>query len=318
MQEARPRPAQLLAGYALMVVTALGWAGAWITARLAAHDAPPLSVTVGRYLVAALALVPAWLVFDRHRQVKLERRDWALLIAMAAIGINLYTILFLNGVQFAPASDGAILTPGLAGLFGVLLVAAVARKAPGGRALAGSLLALTGCFLVGWSALQEAGLGSARVWGDVLFVACAATWGLYTLLNKRATARIPAITAVLLASVLGVLMLAPVALVVDGVPDLASWSGAAVLNVVYLGVASTAVALVTYYLAVKLIGVERIAPTLGLVPIFAVTGAAWILDEALTVFHAAGALLVVLGITLPGLHGRRRPVPPPAPEATRL
>jgi drug/metabolite transporter (DMT)-like permease len=45
-----------LLGHVLMIVTALSWAGAWITARLAAHDAPPLTVTVGRYAVASAVL----------------------------------------------------------------------------------------------------------------------------------------------------------------------------------------------------------------------------------------------------------------------
>ena len=33
-------------GYLLMVITAVFWAGAWLTARVAAHDAPPMTVTV--------------------------------------------------------------------------------------------------------------------------------------------------------------------------------------------------------------------------------------------------------------------------------
>ena len=55
-----------LFGYVLLVVTAVGWAGAWLTARVAAHDAPPLTVTWSRFVVAALALIPAWLVFEQR------------------------------------------------------------------------------------------------------------------------------------------------------------------------------------------------------------------------------------------------------------
>ena len=47
-------------GYLLMVITAVFWAGAWLTARVAAHDAPPMTVTVGRFAVASLLLLPVW------------------------------------------------------------------------------------------------------------------------------------------------------------------------------------------------------------------------------------------------------------------
>ena len=72
---------------------------------------------------------------------------------------------------------------------------------------------------------------------------------------------------------------------------------------------STAIAFVTYYLAVERIGIGRTAPSLGLVPLFAVIGAAAILGERLTLLHAAGGLLVIAGIAVPARPGRAGPGP---------
>lgn len=74
----------------------------------------------------------------------------------------------------------------------------------------------------------------------------------------------------------------------------------------YLGLGATAVAFVTYYLAVEMIGIGRTAPSLGLVPLFAVVGAALILGEELTVLHALGGALVIVGIVVPA-RPRRMP-----------
>lgn len=298
-----------LSGYLLLVVTALGWAGAWLTAKVAAHDAPPLTVTVGRFLVAALALLPAWWVLDRRKHFRPTRREWLLLLGMSLSGIIAYTVLFLVGVALAPASDGAVITPGLAGLFAMLVAFGATRVRPGGRALLGALLSLIGVALVGLSAVKEAGTGSTRLTGDLVFVASAATWGVYTVLGKRLSDRVPAVTGILLASALGVALLTPVALAVDGVPDLANWSRAAVVNVLYLGLVATAIAFVTFYLAVRTIGIDRTAPALGLVPFFGVLGAAALLDERLTLLHGIGGALVIAGIVVPTL--KRRAVAEP-------
>ncbi|MBZ0269551.1 DMT family transporter, partial [bacterium] len=84
-----PRPAWL--GYVMLVLTTAAWGGAWVTARLAAHDLPPLTVTWGRFALASLALLPMRPLLERGRRVTLDRGDWLTLLGMAATGIAGYT-----------------------------------------------------------------------------------------------------------------------------------------------------------------------------------------------------------------------------------
>jgi drug/metabolite transporter (DMT)-like permease len=288
-----------LLGYVLLVVTAIGWSGAWITARLAAHEAPELTVTVGRFALAGLALLPVWWVTDRGRDGEMSREDWGLVAGMSLTGITTYTVLFLTGVGLAPATDGAVITPGFVGLSSVLIAWVFFREAPTRPGLAGAVIALLGALAVGWTGMRGAGFGSARATGDLVFVAAGAAYGTYTVLGERLSDSVPPVTAILLASTLGALGLAPIALVVDGVPQVAAWSWRAWLNVAYLGLVATALSFVTYYAAVQRIGVERTAPALGLVPVFTVVGASVLLDDPLTWLHALGGLLVLAGIVLP-------------------
>lgn len=286
-------------GYLLLVVTALGWSGAWITARLAAHEAPPMTVTVGRFALASVALVPAWLAFDRGREIALSRRDWVLVAGMSLTGITTYTVLFLSGVELAPATDGAVITPGFVGLFSVLIAWVFIGERPRRLGVLGAIVALMGALAVGWSTLASSGLGSARAMGDGVFVAAAGAYGTYTVLGRRLSATVPPVTAIGLASALGTVGLAPIALAVEGVPDPSGWTWRAWLNIAYLGLVATAVSFVTYYAAVQRIGVERTAPALGLVPVFTIVGANLLLGDPLTVLHAVGGGLVLMGIVLP-------------------
>lgn len=296
--------ASLKGGYALLFATAVGWSGAWIIARAAAHEASPTAITVGRFAVAAVALVPAWLLLEHGRRFRPTRGDAALLLGMALTGIVGYTLLFLSGIALAPASDGAVITPALAGVFAMLIAWPALKQRPTAQQSAGALLALAGVFLVGWSALAGSGLGSERVTGDFLFVISAGFWGAYAVLGRRAADRIPPVTGILLASALGVAVLAPVAVLVQGPSILVGWSGLAWANVLYLGLVATAFSFVTFYLGVRRVGVASAAPFYGLVPVFAVLEAAWLLNEQLTLLHAIGGGLVFAGIALPTMTAR--------------
>lgn len=293
-----------LRGYLLMVITAVFWAGAWLTARVAAHDAPPMTVTVGRFAVASLLLLPVWWRLGRGRTVRLRGADWIVLLGMTVSGIMVYTVVFLLGVQHAPASDGAVITPGLVGPFTILLVWPLMGDRPRPRVIAGTLLSLAGVVLVGWSAVRHAGVDSARVTGDLHFVAGAFLWAIYTALGRKLADRVPAVTGILLCTAIGAALMAPVAFLHDGAPDLRTWSAAAWVNVIYLGSFGTAVAFTTYYLAVRIVGVGRAMPALGLVPFFGVLGAALLLGEHLTPLHAVGGALVIAGILVPAAGAR--------------
>jgi drug/metabolite transporter (DMT)-like permease len=136
-------------GIFLLFVTALGWAGAWITARLAAGALPPLTVTWGRFLVASVALLPAWWMLDRGARVRLVRSDLVMIAGMALTGIVGYTILFMMGIAKAPASDGAVIVPGLAGVFALTPGAVTTRRVPPPRALLASAPVVAGIVLPG-------------------------------------------------------------------------------------------------------------------------------------------------------------------------
>lgn len=310
-------------GYGLLLLTAVTWGGAWVTGRLGAHAMPPLTTTWGRFVIATLTLIPARLLLERGRKLRLTTADVLTLLAMSLSGIVGYTAVFMAGVAIAPASDGAIITPGLVGVLTMTMAALASGTLPRKREMSGAVLASIGIVLVGWSAFRAASATSdgARLIGDLYFIGAAGLWSTYTVLSRRLEGRVPAISVVLIASALGVVVLTPIMLLVDGPPDVAAWGAPGLLNVIYLGFFATGLGFVTYYLAIRTLGVNRVMPGLGLVPLFGVLGAALFLQETLTLPHALGGLLVIAGTVIPAL-GRRgssrgNSTPPPPGRYTR-
>lgn len=294
-------------GYLFLLITSLCWAGAWLTARVAAHDLPPLTVTWGRFLVATLALLPMRALLDRGRAPKWQAGDRRTLFFMSLTGIVGYNTLFMIGIARAPASDGAVMVPGLVGPLAMIIAAIAFRQRPRLNEVAGAASAGLGVLLVGWAAMRSAGDDPTRVQGDLIFVGAAVLWAIYTVLGRRLAGRIPAVTGILIVSAIGVVLLTPVVLLVDGVPNPLTWPRGGLGNILYLGLVGTAAGFVTYFLSVEILGVNRTMPGLGLVPFFGVLGAALLLDEQLTPLHALGGALVIAGIVLPALvrHARQ-------------
>lgn len=278
----------------LLVLTGASWGGAWVTARAAAHDAPALWMAVGRFATAMLALLPIAALLRRPIRFDHDKRTWWHLAGMALTGAIGYNLFFLVGIEKAPASDGAVITPGLSGFCGALFVWLLDGQRPRRNAIQGGLMALAGAGLIGAGAWQGGG-GTERLFGIGLFVLASITWGVYTALGRRMSGHVSAVEGVFWTVALATLFWTPVAWLTSGAPQ-ADWAPGAYWNMLYLGLIATSVGFVTWYLAVKQLGADRAGPGLGLVPVFGVVLAVVFLGEQLLWTHLAGGAVVVAGI----------------------
>ena len=108
----------------------------------------------------------------------------------------------------------------------------------------------------------------------------------------------------------GAVVLAPLALAVEGVPPAPTTSNLA--GYAWFATLGTSVAYVLWFRGVSLLPVGRVS-LLGLVSPLVATGAGWlVLDQSLTAWQLVGAALVVTAVVLAG-----RPEPGRGPLATR-
>ena len=110
-----------------------------------------------------------------------------------------------------------------------------------------------------WSWDPSSGASAGRLAGDLMFIAGALTWAMYTLISRRATVRLHPAHATLLATLAGTFMLLPLAIVERGWEPLLGASTRGLLSIAYLGVIGTAVAFATFSEGVRRIGSGRAA-----------------------------------------------------------
>lgn len=278
--------------FILLTFMALFFGGTWVAGKVAVAAIPPMTLAATRFSIASVLL---WL-WARSRQSAGRRptvHDLPLIVGMGLTAVAAYNVLFLYGLTLAPASDGAIIVPGLAPIMTAALASIFLGERIGRGGVAGLLTAFAGLILV----MNPGGAQApGRLVGDFLFFLGAGCWGIYSVIGKTATARFSPVNATLYGTTTGTLMLLPFAIAERGwtalsAAPLASWTGA-----LYLALFGTVLAFVFFYEGVKRIGAARATTFAFLVPIFGVVSSVIMLGERLSASTVAGGALVLIGL----------------------
>jgi len=278
----------------MLVVTAMLFGGTWVAAPWATHEIPPMVVACLRFALAGLLLF-GWCRL-RGIDIPLRRADLPIILGVTSTSVVGYNILFLYGVTLAPASHGAVITPGLIPIFTLALGRILYREAIHWRQGLGVLVCLVGLALVVGPAF--AGDPQALT-GDLMYGTAALLWASYTILGRKVTERFHVAAITCLSGLLGALVFLPLGFLDPvGFGALASASPRALVGLAYLGSLGTALGFVLFYLSVQRIGSARASAYTVLVPIFGVSLTVPILGESLEPISFVGAAIVIGGLWL--------------------
>jgi drug/metabolite transporter (DMT)-like permease len=279
--------------YLFLLGMVVFFGGTWPAGKLAVEELEPFTVAAVRFALAT-ALLALWAA--RRGALRMPARsDLPLILAMGATAVAGYNVLFLYGLELAPATDGAIIVPGFAPVFAALIGWVALRERTSRRAVLGLVLALVGLVAV----VDPSGpVDGERLAGAVLFIAGAACWGIYSHIGKPATERFGAVPATFYATTAGTAMLIPFSLAERGWQDFGEAGADGWLPVVYLAVFGTVLAFVFFYEGVSRIGSSPAVSFALLVPIFGVLFSVLILNEDLGPNSVVGTAAVIAGLWL--------------------
>ena len=277
---------------ALLLIAILIWGCAYVVTKGGLSELPPMMFALLRYAVASVVLVP--LALARGGLAKLPQPvPWKTLILMAISGVTLYYFLFNGALFYTTASQVALIQsafPAIVAMMAVLWL----RERLSRRRIVGIALAVAGVVLI--VARSEAD-ASARdpVLGNVLAFASVLMWSVYTMLAKRlAKADATAVTTVV--SVLGTIMLIPVALLEKGNTSIASISIDGWLRIAYLGALASAAAYLLYNRALRDIDASLAGTFVNLSTVLGVIAGVIFLDESVKPLAILGGGLVLAGV----------------------
>jgi drug/metabolite transporter (DMT)-like permease len=274
------------------LVTVVFWASAFVGIRSAGHVFSPGALSLGRLVVALVALAGVSAVRDEPLPSRDDLRavGGPLLVA-GLLWFGAYNLMLNSGERRVDAGTAAMLVN-----VGPILIAILAGLLLGEgypRALfAGLVVAFAGVAVIALATAQR----SATRTGILLCLASAAAYAGGAVAQKIVLRRLTALQTILLCCVIGVVFFLPFA------PQLARQAGDAPAGslgwIVYLGLFPTAIGFVTWAFALARTDAGRLGATTYLVPPLSILlGWAWLGESPASLAYLGGALCLA-GVAL--------------------
>jgi len=285
---------ELGAGHAMGLFTAFVWGSTYPVAKPVVAAVDPLTFSAARYLVASLALLLFLAVSGRPARVR--GSDLLSLAALGLLGFTLFQGLWAVALQWTSAANGAVLIA-TSPIFAALL-ASLGGERPRAIGWLGIALAFVGVGLLVGKGATPAGPGSESWIGDLLFVAVAAIWALFSACARPTLARLGPVRTTAYSGLFGSLALLLLALPGLARQDWTATPPALALNFFYLAIITGAVGHLTWAGGLQRLGLTRVMLYIYVQPLFGVAIAILLLGERLALLQVLGALAVLGGVVL--------------------
>ena len=281
--------------YLLLSLTSLFWAGNVVLGRFVVGHIPPITLSVIRWAGASLVLLP-FAAPHLARDWPNIRKHAGLLLLLALTGFSAYNTMAYYGLQFTTAINGLLLQS-VAPLFVALWAFALFRDRLTLRQAGGICVSLSGVVVIICHGSLHVLFAIAFNRGDLWLIAALLIYAFYVaMLRKR-----PAMNAIsFLTVVMGVggVLLVPAMILEIASGQTMIFDSETVASFAYVCIFPSLLGYLFLNRGIELIGANRAAPFIHLVPVFGSVLAIVLLGERFEVFHAVGYALVFSGITI--------------------
>jgi drug/metabolite transporter (DMT)-like permease len=277
-----------------ILLAMLIFGGMFVAGREAAlAGLAPADLVTLRFLVVGPLFAPLLLKHGIGGLGTLGGVGWVRGSVLASLGGAPLLLANMAGVHFASAAHGAIISPGVTAIAGLLF----ARCLLGGRVHLGAVFGIA-LIVVGLALVAGAEFwifSPDTLLGDAFLAAAGLFHGLFTVLLRYWRIAPVAVTAVV--SVLSAVVWLPCYFLLTGLEIVRAAPVAEIaLQALVQGLLAGAFAVFLYTHAVAVLGSSKAALFPALVPVFGIVLAAGLLGEHVSLFQCIGIAGVVLGM----------------------
>lgn len=281
-----------LLGHILALLTAIVWGTSFISTKQLLTDLSPFEILFLRFAIGYIAL---WVLYPK----RLKFTDWKTEISIFLAGLSGVTVYFLAenyALTYTYASNVSLLVsvaPLLTGVLAHFFLSDKLKK----NFMIGFLVAIIGIALVSFSGTTVLKLNPK---GDLLAVGAALLWAIYSIIIQNvAGKKINILTLTRRIFFYGLVTMIPLMFYLDfSVTKEILLVPSNLLNLLYLGVVSSAICYITWNKAMEILGAVVASTYIYIIPVVTVIFSFFILDEKITVYMLCGIVLVLSGLIL--------------------
>ena len=271
------------------------WGLSFLSIKVTVAFLPPMTLAACRGAVACVAL--ALIARFAKEDLRIARSDLAILILGGIFNVPFYFFLINNGLALLSASECSLII-GMVPVATVLAERLFLGIRPGAQAYAGALLSFAGVVLI--VARHQSVSGS--ILGYAYMVGAAMVFVAYIFATRRAASRCGLLTITFWQGLFGLIGCLPFIFL-----EAHAWkapTALVTLNILFLGLACSAVASWLYVATIGLLGGSRASIFINLMPVVAVLAAFLILGERLGALQWVGGATAIAGVYLATVSSR--------------
>jgi len=281
--------------YLLLSLTSLFWAGNTVLGRFIAGHVPPITLAFIRWGGAFAILLP-FAAAHLARDWPVIRKQIGVLSVLAFTGFSVYNTLAYYGLQYTTAINGLLLQS-VAPLFVAMWTFALFGEKLTLRQAGGICVSLSGVLVIVCHGSLAVLLGIEFNRGDVCFLIALVIYGFYAaFLRKRPAIHPFSFLAVGMGG--GALFLLPAVVWEIAGGRTMIFDAESVASFAFICIFPSLLGYLFLNRGIELIGANRAAPFIHLVPVFGSVLAILLLGERFELYHAIGYGLVFSGITI--------------------
>ncbi len=279
-------------GLASGLAAASIWGGMYVVSKVVLDIIPPFSLIVLRLVLGSLTL---FLIVAFRRHKRLPRPILWRVLGVGVIGYGVSLGFQFVGTKLSTAANGALVTSATPAF--VLLFASLILHE---RITAPRLVAL-GLASLGVLAIidpRTANLDASLFWGNMALLAAALTWALYSVLIRVVTRSLDVLTVTLIAFLGGLPIAVPAAAWEARTTSYGEITVGIVLGILFLGIISTALAMVLWNTAFATVDAGPASLTFFAQPVVGAFLGWALLGEVITPLFLVGGLLIAGGLVI--------------------
>ncbi|WP_439881821.1 DMT family transporter [Pontibacter sp. MBLB2868] len=255
---------------------------------------------VGPFGLIVIRVVSAAIFFGiLSRMVTKEkivgRADNLRVILCGITGIAVNQLCFFAGLNLTAPINAALLmviVPVVVLIFSAILL----KERVGKRKISGILIACTGALLLIYSSRSESATGN--IWGDILIILNATSFGMYLVLVKPLMQRYKAITIVSRIFTVGAVLVVPFGFNQLKTPDYSAFPVSIWLAILFMVFAVTIVAYLLNTWALRFANPSLVGAYIYLQPVMAIVIAVGLGSDVFNLQKALYALMIFIGVYL--------------------
>ena len=279
--------------FALIFLAVIFWGNSFIATKLLLNEIEPVTIIVLRLIIASFVLSAYALVTKKRFAIKLKSHLYILLLAAVA---SFHLWIQVTGLKFTTAANTGWII-GTAPVFIAVLGIIFFKEKISLLQILGIVLALTGLLLlISKGDLTRIDFISTK--GDLLVLASAFTWGVYSTINKKISLSYSPTMTILYLFIFMAIFIVPFNLNQEKINSIVHLSFPGWLMVSFLGIFCSGVAYSIWSYALRVLDSGKVGAFLYMEPFITVLAAWLFLSESITLLMILSGLIITFGVVL--------------------